>query len=66
MAANTSRIVSLNWRTLPNPAAKAMAVNDIAVVSIRMRAVLARWARAMASGPAPSSSSISRLRWRSL
>ena len=54
--ANTSRTVSLNWRTLPNPAANATSVNGSVVVSISTRAVWARWARAMASGPAPSSS----------
>ena len=64
--AKTSRIVSLNWRTLPKPAANATSVSDRSVVSISSRAVWARCARAMASGPAPSSSVISRLRWRSL
>ena len=66
VAANTTRTVSLNWRTLPNPAAKAMDVKSMSVVSMRMRAVWARWARAMASGPAPSSSVRSRVRCRSL
>ena len=64
--ANTSRIVSLNCRTLPNPAAKATSVNGNAVVSTSNRAVCARWARATASGPAPSSSVNTRFRWRSL
>ena len=64
--ANTSRTVSLNWRTLAKPAANATSVIGIVVVSISSRAVCARCARAMASGPAPSSSVISRLRWRSL
>ena len=54
--------MSLNWRTLPNPAAKAMDVKSMSVVSMRMRAVWARWALAMASGPAPSSSVTSRVR----
>ena len=45
-AANTSRTVSLNWRTLPKPAAKAIAVNGMSVVSMRMRAV---W-RALGAG----------------
>ena len=62
VAPNTRRIVSLNWRTLRNPAAKAMDVKSMPVVSMRMRAVWARWARAMASGPAPSSSVRSRVR----
>ncbi len=66
VAPNTWRTVSLNWRTLPNPAAKATDVKSMSVVSMRMRAVWARWARAMASGPAPSSSVRSRVRWRSL
>ena len=61
VAPNTRRTVSLNWRTLPNPAAKAMDVKSMSVVSMRMRAVWARWALAMASGPAPSSSVRSRV-----
>ena len=65
-AAYTSRTVSLNWRTLPKPAAKAMSVMPRSVVSISVRAVCARWARASASGPAPSSSVRIRLRWRTL
>ena len=65
-AANTARTVSLNWRMLRKPAAKAIAVNGRSDVSMSTRAVVARWARAMASGPAPSSSVITRLRWRSL
>ena len=65
-AANTARTVSLNWRMLRNPAAKAIAVNGRSDVSMSTRAVVARCARAMASGPAPSSSVITRLRWRSL
>ena len=39
--ANTSRTVSLNWRTLEKPAANAMSVIGIAVVSISTRAVWA-------------------------
>ena len=58
---NASRTVSLNWRTLPNPAAKAISVKSRWVVSMSTRAVWARCARAMASGPAPSSSVISRV-----
>ena len=66
VAANTSRTVSLNCRRLPNPDAAATAGSAMSVVSSSVRAVWARWARAMASGPAPSSSVITRLRWRSL
>ena len=65
-SAYTSRTVSLNWRTLPKPAANAMSVIDIDDVSISTRAVCARWARASASGPAPSSSVTRRVRWRLL
>ena len=61
-AANTACTVSLNWRMLRNPAAKAIAVNGIDDVSMSTRAVVARCALAMASGPAPSSSVITRLR----
>ena len=60
--ANTSRTVSLNWRTLANPAANAMSVIGIVVVSISVRAVCARCALASASGPAPTSSASSRCR----
>ena len=38
-APKTSRIVSLNCRTLPNPAAKAISVNESDVVSTSSRAV---------------------------
>ena len=58
--ANTSRTVSLNWRTLENPAANATSAIGRSVVSISSRAVCARWARARASGPAPSSATSSR------
>jgi hypothetical protein len=51
---------------LGKPAAKATSVNGSAVVSISSRAVCARWARASASGPAPSSATSWRLRCRSL
>ncbi|MDQ0948486.1 hypothetical protein QFZ24_002409 [Streptomyces phaeochromogenes] len=37
------------------PAAKAMSAIGSGVVSMSSRAVWARWARARASGPAPSS-----------
>ena len=47
--------VSLNCRTLPNPAANAISARPSSVVSIRIRAVCARCARASASGPAPTS-----------
>ena len=49
-----------------NPAAKATSAKGIAVDSIRSRAVLARWARASATGLAPTCSDRSRRRWRSL
>jgi hypothetical protein len=52
-------------RMLEKPAAYATSVNGIAVVSISVRAVCARCARAIASGPAPSSSVTSRVRCRS-
>ena len=53
--AKTSRTVSLNCRTLANPAANATSAIAIGVVSTSSRAVCARCARASASGPAPSS-----------
>ena len=55
VSANTSRTVSLNWRTLAKPAANATSAKPSSVVSISVRAVCARCARASASGPAPSS-----------
>ena len=61
----TSRTVSLNCRTLANPDANAMSAIPIGVVSTSSRAVCARWARARASGPAPSSADSTRPRWRS-
>ncbi len=64
VAAYTSRIVSLNWRTLENPAAKAMSAWVSRVVSMSTRAVWARFARARARGPAPSSVVRIRVRWR--
>lgn len=60
--AKTSRTVSLKVRTEENPAAKATSAMGRAVVSMSTRAVWARWARARASGPAPSSASS----WRSI
>ena len=65
-AAKTSRMVALNCRMLANPAANAISDNGSVVVSISRRAVCARWARARASGPAPSSVVTARLTWRSL
>ena len=53
LAAYTSRMVSLNWRMLAKPAAKATSAKDRSVVSISTRAVCARRDRAIASGPAP-------------
>jgi hypothetical protein len=47
---------------LRNPEAKATSVNGIIDVSMSTRAVVARWALAIASGPAPSSSVMRRLR----
>ena len=48
----SDRVVEL--RTLWNPAARAASAKGIAVDSIRSRAVLARWARASATGLAPT------------
>ncbi len=62
--AKTSPMVSLNWRTLLNPAAKAMSETFMAVETSRVRAVCARLARARDSGPAPSSWLRIRLSWR--
>src|ERR1700722_11589333 len=53
--ANTALTVSLNWRTLENPAAKATSAMGREVVSMSTLAVWARWALAMAMGPAPTS-----------
>ena len=53
--ANTSPMVSLNWRTLLKPAAKAMSATFMVVETSSVRAVWARPARASDSGPAPSS-----------
>ena len=58
--ANTALIVSLNWRTLENPAAKATSAMGRGVVSMSTRAVCALCARAMAMGPAPTSADSSR------
>jgi len=54
-APNSSRIVSLNCRTLAKPAANATSLIDRSVSSSRRRAVCARRVRARASGPAPTS-----------
>ncbi len=65
-AANTDWTVSLNWRMLAKPAAKATSAMGRLVVSMRIRAVWDRWARAKAIGPAPSSAISSRCSWRTL
>jgi hypothetical protein len=57
-------MVALNCLMLAKPAANAISDSGSAVVSVRMRAVWARWARAMASGPAPSSAVTRRRTWR--
>ncbi len=64
VTANTSRIVALNCLMLVKPAANAISDSGSVVVSVSTRAVWARCARAMASGPAPSSAVISRRTWR--
>ena len=61
---NTSRTVSLNWRTLAKPAEKATSAAGRSVPTSSIRAVWARCARLSASGPAPSSVVSSRVRWR--
>lgn len=65
-SAKTSRTVSLKVRTEAKPAAKATSAIGSAVVSMRIRAVWARWARARARGPAPSSARSWRSIWRAL
>ena len=64
VTAKTSWMVALNCLMLAKPAAKAISDNGSAVDSMRMRAVCARCARAMASGPAPSSAVTRRRTWR--
>ena len=64
VTAKTSRTVSLNCRTLAKPAAKATSVTGRSVVSSSTRAVCARCARATAIGPAPTSATSCRCRWR--
>ena len=64
VTANTSRMVELNCLMLAKPAANAISDSGSVVVSVRTRAVWARCARAMASGPAPSSAVTSRRTWR--
>ncbi|COW56723.1 Uncharacterised protein [Mycobacterium tuberculosis] len=49
---------------LENPAANATSPNGRFVVSISTRAVCMRWARANASGPAPTTACNSRSSWR--
>ena len=51
---------------LANPAANAISVTGSAVVCSSTRAVCARWARASATGPAPSSAVSCRCTWRAL
>ncbi len=65
VVAKTVRTVSLNCRTLAKPAANATSVTARSVVSSSTRADWARWARARASGPAPTSAVSARLTWRS-
>ncbi|CAM5253495.1 hypothetical protein SNARM312S_04830 [Streptomyces narbonensis] len=60
----TSRTVSLKVRMEEKPAAKAISPIGSGVVSMRTRAVWARWARARARGPAPSSARSWRSIWR--
>lgn len=64
--AKTSRTVSLKARIEEKPAAKAISAIGRAVVSINSLAVWARWARANARGPAPSSARSWRSIWRVL
>ena len=66
VSAKVWRTVSLHWRTLAKPAAKATWAMGSSVVSSRTRAVWLRWARARASGPVPTSAVRTRLSWRSL
>ena len=66
VSAKIWRTVSLHWRTLANPAAKATWATGRSVVSSRRRAVWLRWARARASGPVPTSVVMSRFSWRVL
>ena len=66
VVAKTARTVSLNCRMLAKPAAKATSANRRSVVSTSTRAVCARWARASAWAPAPTSATSSRCSWRSL
>ncbi|ARX87519.1 hypothetical protein SMD44_07000 [Streptomyces alboflavus] len=58
--------MSLNVRIEEKPAPKAICAMGRAVVSMSSRAVWARWARARASGPAPSSARSCRSTWRVL
>ena len=65
--ANTSRMVSLNWRSDAEPGGERdLGRPGRSVVSMRRRAAWARWARARARGPAPSSAASCRCSWRSL
>ncbi len=62
--AKTSRTVSLKVRMEENPAANATSPIGSPEVSMSSRAVWARWARASARGPAPSSALSCRSIWR--
>ena len=66
VSANVWRTVSLHWRTLAKPAAKATCATGRSVVSRRTRAVWLRCARARASGPVPTSAVRRRLSCRAL
>ena len=66
VSANVWRTVSLHWRTLEKPAAKATWATGSSVVSSRTRAVWLRWARARASGPVPTSAVMRRFSCRVL
>ena len=66
VSANVWRTVSLHWRTLEKPAAKATWATGRSVVSNSRRAVWLRWARARASGPVPTSAVMRRFSWRVL
>ncbi len=59
-----ARRVSLNCLMLAKPAANAISLNGMSVVSMSTRAVWTRWARARASGPAPTSACSMRSSWR--
>ena len=66
VSAKVWRMVSLHWRTLAKPAAKATWVTGRSVVSRRILAVWLRCARARASGPVPTSAVSRRFNCRAL